>query len=208
MNPIAKKIIGISATVFILLLAYYGTYLPLRKSQAFIGALRSLNSVRSLADFERAVSVPLDMPSPIGQEELVRNASNIVLNLIQQNDRPELVSELVNYIGSYYRPIIDRGRGMSFEQNIYILGALNEMAYIKTKQAKFLEAAKDYFDKGLKLGPKRPQFLYGLFDIYRMEGNVSGAKTVAEQILRQWPNDEKTRSSLADFLSKSLTKQK
>lgn len=208
MNPVLKKTIGSLAAIFILSVAYYGNYLPLHKSQIFINSLRNdLRSINSEADFEHKLSVPLDLPSPIGQEELVRNSSNLVLNLIQSNNDPVLIGRLIDYLDGYYNPIIARDRGMSFEQNLYVLGAINETAFVKTKDVKYLEAAQKYYSHGIALGPNRPQFLYGMFDIYRMEGNIDGVKTVAERILSQWPTDDRTRAALADFLAQAAAAQ-
>lgn len=203
MSSTLKKILGVLFSAFILSVAYYGSYLPLNKSEAFISALRSMQSIKSLADFEQTFSAPLNMPSPIGQEELVRNTTNIVLNLVQQSNNPDVVEKAIDFIESYYNPIIDRGRGMSFEQNLYVLGAVNESAFVKTKQARFLGDSEKYYSKGLELGPKRPQFLYGLYDVYRIEGNVDGVKAIAAQILSQWPEDERVSASFAEFLQRA-----
>ena len=201
-NPVLKKIIGIVVPLFILWAAYYGTFSPLRKSQIFIDTLRGINSAHSLSDFEKAMSVPLDYRSPVGQEELVRNTANMVLGIVQQNSDPKLIEEAVNYIENYYKPIIDRGHGMSFEQNLYILGAINEMAATKTSEVRYLEAAQKYYSKGLALGPKRPQFLFGLFDVYRMEGDVKNSIEIGQQIMNQWPTDTRTPAALDDFLAR------
>ncbi len=200
MSNTSKKIISVLVAAFVLSVTFYGSFLPMRKAQIFINTMQNLRSLRSVADFENALAEPLDAPSPIGQEELVRNTTNIILGLVQQNDKPEIVSELVDYVEKYYRPIIERGRGMSFEQNLYLLGALHEAAFIKTKNPAQLQAAKNYYLKGLELGPKRPQFLYGMFDVYRTEGNVEAAKAIAAQILSQWPDDKRAQKGLQDFL--------
>jgi hypothetical protein len=199
-RSIFKKIIGILASVFIMSVAYYGSYLPLQKSQSFIATLQSLSSVKSLQEFEAKLSTPLDLPSPIGQEELVRNTSNITLNLVQQNNSSGTIGEVVSYIEKYYAPIIDRGRGMSFEQNLYVLGTINEIAFIKTHNLKYLEDAHKYYDEGLTLGPTRPQFLYGMFDIYRTEGNVDGARAIKDRILSEWPGDQRTIDGFNQFI--------
>jgi hypothetical protein len=91
---------------------------------------------------------------------------------------------------------------MSFEQDMYVMGAMNEFAFVKTKDVKYLNAADYYYSKGLELGPKRPQFLYGMFDIYRIVGDVNNAEKIAGQILSQWPGDDKTRAAFNDFLNK------
>lgn len=196
-----KKLIGILISVLILLVAYFGAFLPLRKSQIFIETLRSINSARSLADLQKMMSVPLDYYSPVGQEELVRNTANTMLGVVQQNSDPQIIANVVDYIESYYKPIVARGHGMSFEQNLYLLGAINEMAFTKTSQLRYLQDAHKYYSEGLALGPKRPQTLYGMFDVYRIEGNVEGATGVAQQIMKQWPTDARTQQALAQFLT-------
>lgn len=201
MAPAIKKVVGIALALCILGIAYYGSYLPLKKSKAFIQTLRSLSTARSFGDFTKAMSIPLNIPSPIGQEELVRNLGNIVLGVVERSGSPpELIAGSIEYLESYYRPIIERGRGMSFSQNLYLLGVTNQLAFANTKQIKYFEAAKRYYEDGLRLGPGRPQFLYGVFDIYRTENNVPRAKQVGEQILSQWPQDERARRGLEDFL--------
>ncbi|MBI2048837.1 MAG: hypothetical protein HY434_00600 [Candidatus Liptonbacteria bacterium] len=207
-QPLARKACAVLLSAFILLGAYYGSFLPMRKSQIFISAMRDLRSVTSVAEFKNVFARPLGVPSPIGQEELVRNGANTVLNVLQQTDKPEVIAELMDFVESSYRPIIERGRGMSFEQNLYIMGTLNELAFIKTQDNKYFAAAKSYYSEGLKLGPKRPQFLYGLFDIYRIEGNVEATKEIAAQILSQWPEDQRTKDALDEFMQKILTVKK
>src|SRR5258708_6104973 len=157
MNSQLKKIIAILASVFILSVAYYGSYLPLRKSQIFIDSLRDLSQVKSLQDFETTLKTALDAPSPVGQEEAVRNSANVVLNLLQRGGDPKtfpsIVEALMSFTGTYYDPVIARGHGMSFEQNLYILGAMNELAFAQTKNPQYLQAAGNYYLQGLKLGP-------------------------------------------------------
>ncbi len=198
----AKITLATVATLVILGIAFYGSFLPMRKSQVLIHTLQTLRTSQSLEEFKNNLAIPLNFPSPIGQEEAVRNAANVILGVVQQTDQPEAIADLMNFIESYYKPIVERGVGMSFEQNMYLLGALNELAFVKTKDVKFLSAAHNYFEKGLRLGPKRPQFLYGMFDIYRIEGNVEGAKAIAAQILAQWPDDQRVKSGLEEFLKK------
>jgi hypothetical protein len=201
MNSTAKKIIGIIIPILILVLSYVGTLRPLGKSQSLIGTLRTVASARSLSDFESLTAKTLDYWSPVGQEELVRNTANMVLSIIQENSDPKTIANTVDYIESYYKPIIDYGRGMSFEQNLYILGAINEAAFVKTSDPRYLQAAHKYYFNGLALGPDRPQFLYGAFDIYRIEGNVTGVINIAHQIMAQWPEDSRTAQALDQYLT-------
>ena len=200
MNKDIKKAIAVSTSIFIVLVGYYGSYLPMQKSMLFVVAMQRASRLKTISDFEQNFSVPLDTPSPIGQEELVRSMTNTIANSIQNIPQAEGIDAITNYIESYFKPIVARGRGMSFGQDVYILGAMNEFAYIKTKENKYLQASENYFKQAVALGPKRPQGLYGLLDVYRMQNNIDGFKAIAEQILSQWPNDARTKSAYDQFM--------
>ncbi|MEK7546610.1 MAG: hypothetical protein AAB536_00270 [Patescibacteria group bacterium] len=200
MNQEIKKVIAVSATIFIVLVAYYGSYLPMQKSKLFIDTMQLSGKVKTIEDFEKGFSVPLDYPSPIGQGELVRSMANTIANSLQNISDPKGVDELVNYVERYYKPILERGRGMSFAQDIYILGMMSEFAFVKTGDPKYLQAAEKYFKQEQTLGPKRPQSLYGLMDVYRLKGDIEAFKVVADQALSQWPDDLRTKQLIEDTL--------
>ncbi len=213
MDSQIKKAIAVSAAIFLLLTAYYGSYLPMRKSMMFIETMKDSGSIKTLKDFENIFSIPLDYPSPIGQEELVRSMANNVANGLQSISDPKAIDELINYVNGYYEPIISRGKGMSFSQNLYILGMLNEIAFIRTNSVNepnpaYLKAAERYFTMSHQLGPKRPQGLYGLLDVYRMEGNIDGFKVIADQVLSQWPDDQKASNLISQVLKTSSSSLK
>jgi tetratricopeptide (TPR) repeat protein len=188
-----KKIVGIVIAVAMLWVAYYGSYMPYTKSVAFISALQQIKSARSLADFENTVGPVLDAPSPIGQEELVRNTASIVLSIVQSNgQQAEITKEVIRFLRQYADPIIAREKGMSFLQNTYVLGLIHTTAYDKTGDKSYLEQAKVYFELSKKLGPNRPQTLYGLFGVYKALGEKEKAIEVGEHIVRLWPTDART----------------
>jgi hypothetical protein len=203
MNPTSKKIIAVAVSVAILGVSYYGSYLPLRKAQAFIATLQDLqaNPASSISDLEARISAPLDMPSPIGQEELVRNTANSVLSFVQQSQNASTTVELVNFLMTYYQPILVRGKGMSFGQDLYLVGAIDEIAFARTGITDFITNSQHYYEEANQLGPDRPQALYGLFDVYRAEGDVSKTTEVANKILTNWPSDQTVRNALASFLA-------
>lgn len=210
MNKATKKIIALAISVAVLSIAYYGSYLPLRKAQMFIDTLKGfqVQPASSLEDLEARLSVPLDYPSPIGQEELVRNTANSVLSFVQRAPDATSTAILINFLTTYYDPILSRGKGMSFGQDLYLMGAINEVAFVNTKVVAFLAAAQAYYEEAEALGPERPQPLYGLFDVYRTEGNVSSTARVANKILSLWPADTKMRESFQTFLAGAQTKAK
>ena len=196
-SRVLKKSIAAAVGVFFLLVAYYGSYLPLKKSLVFIAALRQADAITSFDEFAEVFSAPLEVPSPIGQEELVRNVGQNILGIVQQTDDPRLIDAVHQLLDKYYAPIIAHGKGTNFAQNVFILGTINEVAYRKTGEARYLEAAERFYLKGLELSPARPQFLYALFALYGGLGRHDEARRIGEQILTQWPTDERTREALS-----------
>ncbi|MDE2018771.1 MAG: hypothetical protein KGJ13_00280 [Patescibacteria group bacterium] len=202
MNRTAKQVIAVIASLFLAFLAVYGSYLPMRKAEIFIGTLQSFQTqpVSSLQELETRLEVPLNYPSPIGQEELVRNTANSVLSFIQQGTDATTTAQLISFLNQYYDPIIVRGKGMSFEQDLYLLGAINEIAFTRTGNPIYLQSSLRYYGEGVQLGPNRPQPLYGLYDVYRFAGDATDTIAVAERILQLWPNDPNIKNGLAQFL--------
>jgi len=208
MNESNKKIVAVIASIVIVVMVYYGSFLPLRKSQVFISTMRSLGEAKTLNELKAKVSVPLDYLSPYGQEELVRQVASLITNIVSQsNTTPPIIDDLIAYLNTYYDPIINKGSGMSFNQNLYVLGSLNEVAFIRTNKVEYLMAAEKYFTRSHELGPKRPQALFGLFDVYRAKGDVAKVTEISNQILSQWPGEEKTRQAVKDFLDRISASQ-
>jgi len=197
-----KQVIAVIASLLVLAAAIYGSYLPMRKSQMFIATLQSMQTspVSSLNELTSRLAVPLDYPSPIGQEELVRNTANNILGFISQGADPTSTAVLVSFLESYYAPIMASERGMSFGQDLYLMGAINEMAYVRTGNPAYLANSQKYYEMGVTFGPNRPQALYGLFDVYRAEGNVASTTAIGERILTNWPSDTSVSNSLQAFL--------
>jgi len=203
MDRTLKGTIAVVISAFILFVAVYGSYMPMRKAQMFIGTLQSFQAQppTSLQDLENRISVSLDYPSPIGQEELVRNTANSVLSLIQRGTDATTTAALINFLDGYYDPIIAQGRGMSFGQDVYLEGAVNEIAFVRTGDPSYLGRSLQYYRQGNALGPNRPQPLYGLFDVYRTIGDVTDTQATAQKILTNWPMDQSIPGALAQFLA-------
>lgn len=202
MDRTIRQTIGVVVVAAILGVAYYGSYLPLTKAQSYIATLQDFQSKppTSLQDLEARLSPSLDAPSPIGQEELVRNAANSILGLVQRGVDASSTAGLISYLNSYYDPIISQGKGMSFGQDVYLEGAINEIAFAHTGDPTYLLAAKQNYLMGEALGPNRPQPLYGLFDVYRAMGDATDTTIIAQKILANWPTDVNIGPALQQFL--------
>jgi len=204
MNQLPKQIIAISTSFFILVMIFYGSYLPYKKSKTFISSLNALRSeqIRSFEQLDKIISSSLKINSPIGQEELVRQFLGIFSEFIIQNKDPEVIDALLKYIKIYSDPILNRGKGLSFNQNLYLATNLYLTTYQQTKNNQYLKEAKKYIELSYSLGPKRPQALYPLFDIYRLEDNIEKAKEIGNQILTYWPDDESLKEVYDELLKK------
>jgi len=199
-----QRVAAIIISLAILGIAFYGTYLPMRKAQTFIATLQSLQTPQgqatSLQDLENKLSVPLDYTSPIGQEELVRNMANSVLSYIQQGTNASSTAALISFLDGYYDPILSRGRGMSFGQDVYLEGAINEVAFASTGNPSYLAAATTWYKEAQALGPDRPQALYGLFDVYRAAGDAPDTVAIGKKIIANWPSDARIQQALEQFM--------
>ncbi|MEK7188174.1 MAG: hypothetical protein AAB691_05015 [Patescibacteria group bacterium] len=197
-NKMTRQIIALVGSAFLLWTIYFGSYLPLQKSKAFIITLQSMDQMRSLDDVKRAFATPFDIPSPIGQEEVVRHFASVILSTIQrfEPDQASTSVELVGLVKELFDPIITRQRGMSFDQNLYVLGSMHQVVALQTKDPQYLEKAEEYLTLGRQLAPHRPQFLYGLFDLYRLQGDNAKALEVANTIIQLWPMDDRVKAYL------------
>ena len=198
-----QRVLAIIIVAAIFGIAIYGSYLPMRKAQMFIATLQGLQTPQgqatSLQDLENKLSAPLDYPSPIGQEELVRNMANSILSFVQQSKDASSTAALISYLNSYYDPILNQGKGMSFGQDLYLEGAINEIAFSNTGDPAYLAAAQKWYQEGVTLGPNRPQVLYGLFDVYRAENDTTDTIAVGTTIMRNWPTDTNIQQAMAAY---------
>ena len=181
----------------------YGNYFPMKKSEAFISAMNSMQGggIKTLNDFFRNMSVPLDIKSSVGEEEIVRQLMSISANLIQQNDNSEVTNAIMEYTNIYTKPILERHKGLNFGQDLYLAGSLNLAAYQKTYDEKYLNAAKNYFEEFYAWAPNRPQPLYGLFDIYRIQNDKEKVKFFGDTIVKNWPNADDVKKVYEEFLN-------
>jgi len=203
MSRTSKQIIAVVLVAVILVIAWWGSYTPMRKAEMFIATLQGLQTTpaTSIQELVTRISAPLDYPSPIGQEELVRNMANNILNLVQRSSDATTTAQFMAILNHYFDPIVAQGKGMSFGQDLYLLGAINETAFVQTHNPEYLLGAQKYYEEAVSLGPNRPQALYGLYDIYRFEGNVASTTVIVQKILSQWPTDQNVKQGYADFMT-------
>lgn len=198
MDSDIKKFLAIAVSAAILVSGYFGNFLPLVKAQNYITALQSLREAKSWQDFQDAFDQGLQADAPFGQDEITRNLGNLAVGLMNRNavSNPVAVKAIEAYMDKYLAPIVAREKGPSFSQTLYLAALIKATAFQITHVTGYYDAAEKYYRLGLKLSPARPQFLYGLFDMYKNAGNKAGMQEIGQKILTLWPQDERISKML------------
>ncbi len=181
-------IIGIGVALFAL---YVGSYAPFEKSRQFIQAYRALSSpeTKRIEDFKAVFDRALDYPSPVGQAEEVRFMTNEIGNIVRRNPPEWAARALIEYAEGRYQELIARNPRVNTTQLMLFLGQAWEEFGVTYRDAASLGKAEAYYVQGLARSPRRPQFLYGLYSVYRERGENSKALEVLQEILTYWPEN-------------------
>ncbi len=196
---IYRFIVASLISLIVLVLWYFGSYLPLKKSQLYVQGLRALQTAepRSLQEFNNLFDPVLDSYSPIGQDELVASYLDFIINVINQQTDQQLIMTLVSQAERRVAPILEAKKGFNFSQILFDIGRIYQIAAYKLKSQSYYEKSVELYKEGLKFSPNRPIFLYGLFELYKFGGDKEGEKEVGTTILKYWPGDEEVRKSLS-----------
>ena len=156
-------------------------------------------AAKSMDEVLGLVSGPLNQESPIGQEETLKWAADVVDTLIEKYGAklPGIVAPLMQLLEHYYGPYVGRELPATFGGNLLLAGTANLRAYTVLHERKYLDAARRYFELGLAHSPARPDFIYPLFDVYVTAGDLHGAKQVGSLIATYWPGDSEERAKVA-----------
>ena len=188
LHPTNLRYALILIVVAIPVILYYGSYLPLKKGQALINAMQNSSSVDSLAKFQSVWKSALDLKSPVGEEETLKQLGTFSFEVVSKRKVPvEVVRELLGFVDSYMKPAIERGSGSGFVQFHYILGTLYQRVGLQYQLSEYVDKAEKIFKDGIAIGETRPQFWYGLLDIYTQTGRTKEGEEVHNKILSYWP---------------------
>lgn len=188
-----RTIIALVISIGVVVGAYFGSYLPLRKSQMFIETHMNAPKVRSLQDFTAMFDKVLGFYSPVGQDEIVANYLGTVNGIIGQQSEEKIIRALVLQAEAYTRPIIESEKGLNLSQTMVSMGMVYKTAAGKLNDRAYFEKAVKVFENGLSYSPHRPIFLYNLFELYYAVGDKENTKKIGERILMDWPQEEKVR---------------
>jgi len=189
MSLFFKQFLIITLIILSLLGIIFGAYIPFKKAQLYISAAYQMNSIRTTKQFEEVFDKVFNYNSPIGDYEVARFLGDNLLNLIAAPENPENVSR---FLLEYLEPKMKTDD----TRHLLLLAQMYYFLWQKSgKESDFLKS-EEYYQKALTYGPKLPQLLYGLFDLYKAKGDKEKLKQVAETILKYWPEDEKVKEAL------------
>lgn len=197
-EKIVKTIVVPLGIVLAFLSLIYGAFLPFRKSQFFIQAMRRSSDATSVAGYMDMFNKALDFPSPVGQAESIKFLENQIGSIVAQKPPQPIADALVTYADSISRADEPGTHGSNYAQEIVILGNIHATNFRNYKTQDDYDAALALFQQGLMLSPKRPQLLYGLLQLYTDAGEEEKIKETAKAILSVWPNDETVQKIISN----------
>lgn len=189
MDTLKKIVIGVLVVLAVLSM-WFGAVQPWRKARSYITAIHTLPSMESVEDFEVTFGRSLSLPSPVGQEEIVKFlGSDVVGDIVMQEHIPEEIAvALVSFVESHF-----------IEGNVFhslAAGLLHNLLWERYRREEHFVRAEGYYRALLAMGPKLPPALYSLFELYGSHGDMEKRREIAETILRYWPDDEDVKKTL------------
>ncbi|MCX6702332.1 MAG: hypothetical protein NTW60_00450 [Candidatus Wolfebacteria bacterium] len=199
-----RTIIAFAVTAAVALFIYFGAFLPISKSQLYVGAQANLSNVRTIQQFSDVFEKVFFYYSPVGQDEIIQGYLGTLMNIIQQQN-PTPGTDAIDYLAKQAEkwgdPIMMRGKAFNYGQIIYSLGAVYKLAAVKLQNFDYYQRSVAAFRDGAKHSPGRAVFLYNLFDLYNMAGDKANARIAGEEIAKNWPNDPQAQQ-IKEFLDK------
>lgn len=176
-----RQIIVPILIIVVAVFAYMGAVLPVKKGSMYIQANNQTRSYNSVTEMKQEFNKVFEYSSPIGDKEVRKFFMTSLLNLIRNQPEP-VVEELISYAESK----------MVEDEFLHILRVANmyNIAWQKFGDDKFFEGTEKYYLKAHEMGPKVPQPLFNLYDIYKKNNQPEKAEEIGNKILELWPQIE------------------
>jgi len=182
-----KLIIAFLSTIFMAVLIYFGSLLPLQKSRLYIKAITGSSQIHSVQEFNTLFNRALDFYSPVGHGEAVYAYLNVLVSTMQNIENRQVVEILLKEADKRMEPFLAADKGASYFQNLYTYGLIYELAGTKFKELVYYQKAMSIYETASRHSPGRQNLLYGLFRTNNALGNAEKAGAIAEIIAKYWP---------------------
>ncbi len=186
-----KLVLAPLGIVLAVLSLVYGAFLPFRKAQLFIAVMQQAYQSQTIGDYEATYNKALGFYSPVGQAEDVRFLLSQISSVIVAKPPQDVSDALVRYADQISRVNAPGQQGLNYTQELVTLATIHEANFHNYHEQNDYNVALSLYEKGLQLSSKRPQFLYGLFQLYMDAGDTANEKAIGEKILSLWPTDTK-----------------
>lgn len=196
MTRMTEKLVAVVLMIAAAVGWYFGAYLPFQKSKRFIEIIHSSSVVKTVDELENRFDSVLDFYSPVGNEEIVSFFADQMVNVLSTKPVEEIGVRLIAYTEEKAKPVLEDSRNPELTKVLLKMASLNEIGWIVYQKPDYFRKAEDYLLQGLEVSPDRPQFLYGLFNLYASVGDNERARTIGEKILSFWPSDEIMRAKV------------
>ncbi|MCP6720026.1 MAG: hypothetical protein KJI72_01700 [Patescibacteria group bacterium] len=194
-----KKLVILAVIILIVFSLYFGAYLPFKKSTRFVAVTRSLASVRSVDILQRRFDDALNLYSPIAGDETISFFADQMLTILRTRPQEPIGRIVIEYATERIEPILSNPSSLELTKVLLKVGNLYQLGWELYGDEGYFERAEANYLRGLEISPRRPQFLYGLLQLYMAAGDKERIREVGEEISRYWPADGNVRKILDDL---------
>lgn len=193
MKNIFKKVVIVIVIVIVGVGWYLGAYTPLKKSKKFIEATRSGPSIKTVDDLKFIFNKALDFDSPVAKDEVVGFFVDQMIFILSTKPPKEIGVEIIEYAILRLNQILENPKSPELTKSFLKAASIYEIGWVNYGEEEYFRRAEEYLIEGLKVSPRLPQFLYGLFNLYLGKKDIEKARKVGEEILNYWPSDERIK---------------
>lgn len=185
-----KYIIALAVTALVIWLLYFGIYSPFMKAQLYVDVSRDSQNIHTLGDLTDTFKPAMEFPSPVGQDEVVSSYTGVLYSIVSHQTQEAVIRAIISEAEKWAIPFLDKGKGFNYNQTLFNIGSIYEYGAIKLKDQGYFMKSLEYFKLGSMLSPGRQAFVYGLINLYQIEGDVTNLKKEVDYALTLWPSDQ------------------
>ena len=167
----------------------YGTLRPLYGAYVIRQSFNALEGRIAIEQFKNIFTAMLTAAKPVGETEVLLRLISSTDQIIKDGASLASSEDLLRFSERYTRPVFDSVAADRYVDTrlLWALAALYTDAGRTLHNQDNLDRAEYLYRFGLRLAPRRPEFLYGLFDFYVYENRRKEAEMLGNDILRYWP---------------------
>lgn len=188
------KIFYLFVAAAILLGMFCGTLQPIRASLFMRRSFDDLTGQILITDMKDRFSAIAERATVVGETEALLRLISAADLAVKSGVSPNVARDLVFWSETYSEPFLLKHKTYPDTRVLFALATLYFDAGSATGDGAYFKKSEAFYLSGLNFAPKRPQFLYGLMNLYAKEGRNVEARAIGEKIITYWPFDSATRT--------------